>query len=297
MDDITSKLIVTLVAENERAEIAWKYPHNKNRANIGKGIELSSRDSTPAEEEEDNSELQLTFSIPPKVPQNGFRFGSLPRDCDILLEEKRQGIGRRHCCITFDALDRVIVKATTTAETHVSYEGQGDYPRTHFTWIMFDDIQSIIVTVGKRTSELQFQVVLPERNSDAIKSYKQKRKQYLKDCRNAPILLDRLGIESEETTARPSQSQSPKGRPIYILGTKIGQGGFGAVYMARDVSTGDIYAGKEFYGSGWEREVEIMKRVSHVSIAIYQGLNMSNWSIRSILSNLWILPTKASHYW
>ena len=77
-----------------------------------------------------------------------------------------------------------------------------------------------------------------------------------------------LDLQSQQTTALPSQTLSPRVCPICLKREEIGQGEFGTVCKVIDVSTGSILAGKEFYKMEWEREVKIMRRMSHVSIII-----------------------------
>ena len=275
MDNYNSKLILTLIAKDYFSEEAWKKNGDRYVSSCDPnedGIDLSSREATPAYQKPE-LELELAFGHSPKLPYKGFVFGSLPKVCDIYLGMKRQGFSGRHFCINFNSQGHLILKDTSTYGTRISYGGQGNYWRDHFTWILFDDIKEIIVTVGQKY-ELRFQVVHPDReDSNAIKQYEKHRGNYIKASQIIPPSLGGVGLEDEENTAQPTEPHSSKNRPIYILREELGRGSFGAVYKVRDVSTGDIYAGKEFYGSNWGKEVEIMKQLSHVSIIIYQRSN------------------------
>lgn len=83
-------------------------------------------------------------------------------------------------------------------------------------------------------------------------------------------------INSNLTDLAPSQSESPRKRPVYISEGNVGKGSFGKVDRVIDVSTGAIYARKTFFDPGkrererWldriSREIRIMKDHPHVSV-------------------------------
>ena len=88
-----------------------------------------------------------------------------------------------------------------------------------------------------------------QKDSDAIKQYKKHRDKYIEASLIVPPLIRGIRLEDKENTAQPTEPHSSKNRPIYILYEELRCGGFGAVYKVRDMSTGNIYAGKEFYDS------------------------------------------------
>ena len=263
-------LIFTLKAATIRAETILAQQHNSNRYVPPPdycGVEdICSRETTPAtnlanEEEADYcSQLRFTFELLPKDIQRGFVFGSNPTSCDVLLGRAGGHVSRQHFCITFDDQERVVLKDTSLTGTTVSYGGQAaTQPRNHFTWILLPgyDIQV------KISESLEFSIELAEH--DASKhEYSQHVHSYLEASRNAIVPLDLLDIHSLQSTAAPTESVSPRRRPIYIMGKELGRGDFGRVYWANNVSTGDIYAAKIFQENRWRREVEIMRGLSHV---------------------------------
>ena len=80
-----------------------------------------------------------------------------------------------------------------------------------------------------------------------------------------------LGIQSPNSTAPPSGVQTPSQDPIRLKQEILGTGAFAAVKRYWDFSIGIEYAYKEprnkrrFDRKAWEKEVEIMGQISHVS--------------------------------
>lgn len=115
--------------------------------------------------------------------------------------------------------------------------------------------------------------------------YNKKVKKFLEQSSTALPPVDGLGIDSYTTTVQPSQASTPRQLPVYISERELGRGSFGRVDRVMDVSTGAIYARKEFYEPQWgknkehrrqqeehwlnqvRREIRIMKENSHVSMA------------------------------
>ncbi|KAI4228462.1 MAG: hypothetical protein L6R40_008127 [Gallowayella cf. fulva] len=114
--------------------------------------------------------------------------------------------------------------------------------------------------------------------------YDKEVKKFLKQSSTALPPVDGLGIDSYTTTAQPSQASTPRPLPVYVSERGLGRGSFGRVDRVIDVSTGAIYARKEFYEPQWakneerrrqqkegwldrvRREIRIMRESSHENI-------------------------------
>ncbi len=265
MDEYDPRLVVTLKADNPRAEIAWNRPENHDRCQSASEtdselVEIPSRGTTPGVSEQvepQASKIHLTFDQKSKNLGKGFVFGSDPQTCDVLLGAWA-GISRQHFRITFNARGEVILVDTSRFDTNVSYNGEKLPDRNQFTWIFFDRYDNIKVTLNKRKeNELIFQIEWPKNRKFCLAQYEAHRDVYLEECRNATPSLSRLGMDS---------LQSQRRQPIYLPEEELGRGNFGRINKVVNVSTGDEHAGKEFYGGNWKKEVEILRKVSHVSV-------------------------------
>jgi len=278
MDDPNT--ILTIRGADERAARLLSLSHNRDRYlaasyAVDSATELTSREATPAvaEEEADgqdcSSRIRLTFDKPPKNKQE-FVFGSDEKFCDVRLGSRRSGISGRHFCITFDDYGRTILKDLSRSGTYVSYDGQGQNERKcKFTWIFFPNFEIKVKLKTNRYENLIFEIKLGTHETCKAE-YQANVMTFLEESRNTIFPLGLLDIRSQETTAPPSQATSralsPRQRPFYLLRRELGSGAFGMVYQAVDVSTAEIYAAKGFNeASGYEKEVEIMSRISHVN--------------------------------
>ena len=230
--------------------------------------DFNSREATPTEPANivnrsgSCSRLQLTFDLKPKDIQQGFVFGSDPKACDVLLGDRRGGISGRHFSILFDNQKRILLRDTSSLGTVVSYNGQcTTQKRSNFTWILFQGID-IEVEVAEK---LRFAIMLATHpNRETV--YQERIDRYLDESRNALGPINMLSINSQETTAAPTRPFSPRTLPIYYEDELLGVGTFGNVYKALNVSTGLVYAAKEFFRGPWTNEVKILESLAHVSI-------------------------------
>ena len=285
-------LILTLKATGDYAKYAFCRPHNSDRylppshEVVDECINVSSREATPftiPETEVDGEDCshrnRLTFYQTPKNTQQGYVFGTDPRVCDVLLGNRgRYRVSNRHFCITFDEQKRVVLRDFSRWGTSVSYDGQArNQIRHHFTWIInLDhekfDTKTIKVKVAG-IEDFTFEIKLAEHKT-CKDGYGMRLNSYLEESRTALPPFKMLGIHSQEATAAPTQPLSPGQRPIYVKSDELGRGEFGRVYRVIDVSTGLTFAGKTFL-LDCQGEVEIMRRVSHVSMPIYTWTTIS----------------------
>ena len=285
MDEKDPRLIVTLEAHGITAERAWNRPQNRDRClpAAESVVDVSSRENTPAVDQP-RSQIQLTFDGKPKNLEKGFVFGSDRRTCDVFLGERGAGFSRQQFCITFNKRGEVIFKNPSRKETQVDYNGEDPSRRTQFTWILFDTYDNIKITLG--TDDLIFKVKWPKNRQYCLAEYEAHRNAYFEDCRTALPPISQLGMESQRSTAPTTARHSPRQEspglehpeqptppPIYLLEEKIGDGGSGTVYKAVDVSKGHVYAAKRFRDDTWKKEVEMLMKVSHVSVFIDQMIN------------------------
>ncbi len=279
MDEKDPRLIVTLEAQGTTAERAWNRLQNQNRCLPASEfvVDISSRESTPAVGQP-VSQIQLTFDDKPKDLEKGFVFGSDPRICDVFLGERGAGFSGQQFCITFNERGEVIFKNKSRKEVQVNYNGEAPHFRSQFTWILFDTYQNIKITLGKE-DDLIFKIKWPKHGTYRAE-YEAHRNAYFEERRNAFPPLSQLDMETQQPTAMPTAQHSPRQKspgqesprqkppgqePIYLLEEELGHGGFGTVYKAVDVSTGDVHAAKKFHHGDWKKEVDILMSLSHVS--------------------------------
>ena len=293
MDEKDPRLIMTLEAVSPTAERAWNRPQNQDRCLPASEsvADISSRESTPAVGQT-ASQIQLTFDDKPKNLEKGFVFGSDPRICDVFLGERGAGFSGQQFCITFNERGEVIFKNKSRKEAQVNYNGENPSPRNQFTWILFDTYKNIKITMGEE-DDLIFKVKWPENRKYCPAEYEAHRDAYFEERRNAFPPLSQLDMETQQPTAMPTAQHSPRQKspgqesprqkspgqksprqkppgqePIYLLEEELGYGGFGTVYKAVDVSTGDVHAAKKFHHGDWKKEVDILMSLSHVSVII-----------------------------
>lgn len=185
-------------------------------------------------------------------------FGSDPQICDVFLGERGAGFSGRQFCITFNERGEVIFKNTSRIKSFVDYNGEDPSGRNQFTWILFATYKNIQITMG----DLIFKVKWSENRDSCRAEYEAHRDAYFEERRNALPSLSQLDMESQQTTAgitaRHSLTQySPRQEPlrqklfeqksIYLSKEELGRDGFNTIHKVIDISTSDVYTGKEFY--------------------------------------------------
>ncbi len=60
--------------------------------------------------------------------------------------------------------------------------------------------------------------------------------------------------------------QSQHKQPIYLSKEELERGNFDKVNKVVNVSMGDEHADKEFHDENWKKKIEILRKVSHVSV-------------------------------
>ena len=285
-------IIATLIATKPLAERTSQLDHNCDRYEPPLSDDRPfSRESTPfpGEDQGDNADvghrLKLSFDKPPKNVREGFVFGWDP-GCDIQLVDRQnfrpedrkkvQYISKKHFSITVDAQRRVILRDSSRVGTAVSYDGQAqDEIRSRFTWIIFPDFDSIEVKIPG--ADISFEIQLGKHDSceaqyfaNVDSAFPQRRRPEESGLTSP---MHKLNVRSQNTSAALSEAVTPRQGPIYLLHESLGHGAFGRVYKVVDVSTGHSYAGKSFYTPDWNREVNIMKKVTHGSVYAYSQVS------------------------
>ncbi|KAI9772280.1 MAG: hypothetical protein M1840_001029 [Geoglossum simile] len=274
-------LIATLIPFGKLAERAFRLPHNSDRylkpaGEIAEPAVISSREPTPT----------VRRCKRPMNIQQGYSFGTSSRVDLSLGRRGTRGISTRHFCISFNEQGRVILKDSSTWGTTVSYGGKArDEVRHNFTWILsLGHNRKVYKDIIVRVNRLRFKVELASHETCGAE-YLGNVNKFLEEIRATLPPFDMLGIYSQKTTAPPSQSLSPKQRPIYILERELGTGAFGRVDEVVDVSTGSTYARKTFFRpylrgknqkertlqqEGWQervaREIRILRSYPHEHI-------------------------------
>ncbi|KAL8972517.1 MAG: hypothetical protein Q9197_002742 [Variospora fuerteventurae] len=259
MDDGYSNVLLTLEAASQAARKAWNLPQNSHRCptppSNDEDHEISSREATPAVYYAE-PELQLTFDDVPKNSQAGFVFGSDRQKCDVWLGERKRGFSAQLFSISPTDPRGVVFKDLWEGETTVVYKGETPLPRRHFTWILFREWPDIEISMTKQGFNFAFKVRWPDHpNGDVEKAEYERRLEFYRQQHQNPTPAPTL----PSLTGQASYGQPP----IFLLDEELGRGGSGTVYKAINVSTGLLYAAKEFQTLCLQSEVDILRRLSH----------------------------------
>lgn len=282
---MAANVIATLIPCGDLAENICCLPHN-----------LRLQPVPPRIGQKVAPRLQLTFREEPKVPQNGYSFGTNPQG-DVLLGESGVSISRQHFCISFDSERNLVLNDTSQTGTRVTYGGEV-HRRQHFTWILdiYKDDPRKSKDVMIKVGDLKFKIEVPN-HDDCESEYKNNVENFLRKGYDRLPTLNALGIDSikETAVAAPlfskakqfSKTKEFSKCPLYVKMGKIGMGAFGEVWMVINVSTGKKYARKKFFRNGLKREIwlkmvkeeiRIMKKYEHVSVASpLAKLELINW--------------------
>lgn len=248
--------------EKNKARTAFGSKQNANRfhKSAGEFAEkpfLNSRQSTPAPlspSEEDHGAtdyILLTFDKPPKNPLNGWQFGTNEDSSDVFLGHRgTAGISSRQYNITIDENFCIFLHDFHSSYgTAVGYDRQKhDEVRKKETWLLsykpgtLNPWKDVMIHSGGLSIKIEFP------NQEAG------RPQYIKNLQaffeQSTIALPpvhALGLDSNLTTAAPSQSQTPSQQPIYLDYGLIGRGTFGEVCKVIKTRNGKCYAAKTFF--------------------------------------------------
>ncbi|KAK4137336.1 kinase-like protein [Trichocladium antarcticum] len=242
----------------------------------------TSRESTaPAEEEDENlierlPHIELRFSNTPRT-SSGLVFGTDPTTSDVLLP-RTPGLSRRHFALTYknsfkDRCYRLVVRDLgSTQGTVVTYDDKGNESRSNFDWIVdgFDIAHKTRALIVQPHRDLGFQLVI-NRHDLSSPAYIDNVARFCHGAAGAEDLLGGLGLQNGPETERNSGILTPTKNPIMISRGWISNGTFGIVSHEWNVSTGEEYACKQPVGvrydkRAWEREVDMMKQISHDNI-------------------------------
>lgn len=254
------------VISNSDNALLYIFPQKEREVNC------RSRESTASLSREETGpdygcypSLQLTFNPEPKSTR-GFIFGTDRNCCDIIFPQLRY-ISRRHCSITFDEKRRLVLHDLSRHGTIVTYDGKGGEKRRNFTWILSGDEALPESKIILQIQDIRFHLIVsrPKMHQDL---YIANVDRFLQAARgtNEPS-FGPFGIHSTKSTASQSGTQTPQA-PIYIFQEELGRGGFSIVNRIWDVSTGSLYASKEFRninGFDWELEVSNTRKASLIS--------------------------------
>ncbi|KAK3333491.1 kinase-like domain-containing protein [Cercophora scortea] len=221
------------------------------------------------------SHLELRFSGVPRT-SSGLVFGTDPT-CDIILP-KVSGISKRHFALTFkrkfpDGFPRLIVRDLGSSfGTVVTYNNRGNESRSRFDWIIAgfsipNDATEIVV---QPHPDLKLQVVVA-RHDISSPVYIGNVAWFCQGAAAAENLVYDLDLQEGPETERNTGAHTPVENRILLSLGRIAKGGFGVVSRHWNVSTAEEYARKKpadrkFDRRAWEREIDIMKTISHEHI-------------------------------
>lgn len=300
--------VLTAVDDNNKARSAFGLPENARwfRKAIGGVAEkptIDSKEPTPAPDasspDQDsgaNDCLVITFDKlleTLKDYENGLQFGTHPGRCDVLLGHRgTRGISGQQYNITMDnAFCFWLNDYHSTHGTAVVCNSQDQLEvRKKDTWILADrpGSRKRLRNVKIHSGGLIIKIEFPNHEAahpgyiENLRAFVKKSKEKVKESKEQVLAVKGLGLDSDSSTATPSQAQTPSERPVYYIDKKVGKGAFGEVHRLIKARDGKYFAAKSFmpptnkrkhdevdpvWLAGIRREFTIMKNNPHVNVA------------------------------
>lgn len=129
--------------------------------------------------------------------------------------------------------------------------------------------KEILVTTGG----IKFSVEVPTHRTDKM-AYEANCRNFMKQAKDAILTMNVLGLSTRPKTQLASggrTSDATAEPPFYLRTGKLGEGGFGMVYKARSMPSGEVVAVKKFKSkNAWTLETDVLRKLSetpHVSSA------------------------------
>ena len=250
--------------EKNKARSAFKLPQNERwfheaTGGIAEEPTIDSREPTPAPEASSRDQdlgatdrLIVTFDELLKELENfpnGIQFGTNPVVCHVLLGHRGTGgiSGRQYNITVDDNLCIWLHDYHSTHGTAVAHNGQNETEVRKDTWLLAFEpgsrkrLKNITIHSGGLVVKLEF-----PNHGEADTQYVANLRAFVKKCKGAVLPVGALGLDSEPTTATPSQAQTPGERPVYYNDGKIGEGEFGVVRRFIKLRDGKYFAAKSF---------------------------------------------------
>ncbi len=290
-------LCTWLIWDNlSRQDTKFRNPNDDTNGSI----EIDKKSSADGQDDGDENQSRLNnrkredvytirFGNQPRTKE-GFVFGTHGQ-ADFVLPNSTSA-SARHCALTFDEKYELIVRDLGSKHgTKVIYGNFDEYDEWEVKEVRDQgrvrdwSARGPGITGGFHPiinikDEIQFRIFAPKHDAQD-EEYRRKVAKYREG--SAPDeLLEGMGIQS----LPPTKGPTPTGAKVTDAKSQfwlkeIGEGGFGTVYYAWDVTTRDEYAMKQprqrrrFTNQEWENEVKIIKSLDHVSTTT---LNMQQYN-------------------
>ncbi|KAF2007836.1 kinase-like protein [Amniculicola lignicola CBS 123094] len=259
--------VITAHDQKNKASSALELDHNlrwfyKATGGVAFKPTIDSRDTTPAEDSQDDEEMsstvnRLVVSFSKLLAlgdlMNGLQLGTNPVCCHVLLGHRgTKGISGRQCNIVVD--DNLNIWLHDYHSTHGTAVGQNgknqNDVRRKETWLMAyppgapGGFQDMTINCGSLAIMIEF-----PNHRDGAPSYVENLRAFVEKCQKAaenPTGIGALGLESEPLTQAPSEAPTPRDRLVYYeLGT-VGTGAYGQVIKIIKARDGKVLAAKKF---------------------------------------------------
>lgn len=198
----------------------------------------------------------------------------LDADADVIPIAIRLGRAMLTSSITIE---------NNTNEIEVSYGGNEVVKRKDFVWTLFSD-RDIIITVA---NFLSFMIKFPQ-HGPGRQRYRELRQRYIQSRPESEVNIGLLGVEPETRQVTGTSTPLLKwSKPAYVGRGYLGEGTFGIIDKAIDVSSRELYARKTFRPcvpkNEYMAEVNLLKSLKHVSVC--SGFVAELTPLRRILSS------------